>query len=454
MNVDLATPVILDNPVEWSIAVQELEVGVCYRRLVSGPVTQLNGDVEIAVGLGLFSQQRIHAPAAIDPESDATILQKCNDLENIFRFHSDELIPTRHTAMDAVVGCIRLISKLRLVAKPSAERDQMATIRQLTSNDIPECVSLGLEAFRPVYSSMEERYGKDLFDRLRPDWESTQSEMIESLCLADDRKSFVAVTDDSVSGFVVAKPDGATGLADVDMVAVHPDQQRSGLGATLIECSLDWLRQSGMVYAQAFTRDFSGHEPARIAFEKVGFTSMPMQPLPLYMKLGSMEPSVERSPNIRRIAEADVAACVRFGLESFRPVFASFERRHGADVFPRMFPEWENSQAEYMESACTSTDKETWVYEKGGAVSGFMVLTTNDQMLGGIELLAVDPDKQGHGVGTALNAFGLDRLREAGMVYAIVSTANDPGHAPARRSYEKVGFIPMPIQWNLLIAKL
>jgi len=330
----------------------------------------------------------------------------------------------------------------------------MPTFRQLTSDDVPECVSLGLEAFRPVHLSMEQRYGKDLFARLRPDWETAQTELIEHLCTADGKQSLVAASDGSVLGFIVASPDSTTGLASVDIVAVHPSEQRTGLGRMLIEHSVDGLRQSGMVYAQAYLRDFPGHEPARISFERAGFASMPMQPMPLYMKLDHEEPSTESPTNIRPVTEADVAECVRFGLESFRPVFASFKERHGELVFPRMFPEWEARQAEYIELVCMNTDKETWVYETDGAVSGFVVLTVNDQMLGEIELLAVDPDRQGHGIGTALNQLGLDRLRQAGMAYAIVATANDPGHAAARRSYEKVGFTPMPIQWNFLITKL
>jgi hypothetical protein len=36
-------------------------------------------------------------------------------------------------------------------------------------------------------------------------------------------------------------------------------------------------------------------------------------------------------------------------------------------------------------------------------------------------------------------------MREAGMRIAIVGTGEDPGHAPARRTYEKVGYTVFPI---------
>ena len=164
--------------------------------------------------------------------------------------------------------------------------------------------------------------------------------------------------------------------------------------------------------------------------------------VPLYTRLDHETPSSAGSTHIRRIREADVADCVHFGVESFRSVFASFREQHGEGVFPRMFPDWEETQAQHIESVCRSSDKDTWVYESHGAVSGFVVMSTTDQSLGEIELLAVDPQAQGHGIGTVLNQKALDRLREAGMAYAIVATANDPGHAAARRSYEKAGFRP------------
>lgn len=161
------------------------------------------------------------------------------------------------------------------------------------------------------------------------------------------------------------------------------------------------------------------------------------------------------NPDIRPIAPDDVAECVSFGLESFRPVFNGFREHYGTDLFNALRPDWENTQSAYIEKACTSDDKETWVSVADGVATGFIVLVVNDDSgLGGIELLAVNPDHQGEGIGTALNDFGTQRLREAGMRFVIVATGTDPGHAPARRSYEKAGFTPMSIQPFLLTQRL
>lgn len=60
-------------------------------------------------------------------------------------------------------------------------------------------------------------------------------------------------------------------------------------------------------------------------------------------------------------------------------------------------------------------------------------------------MLAVDPDDQGHGAGTDLTDFATDWLRGAGMQVAMVETGGDPGHAPARRVYEKADYRPLPV---------
>jgi GNAT superfamily N-acetyltransferase len=60
-------------------------------------------------------------------------------------------------------------------------------------------------------------------------------------------------------------------------------------------------------------------------------------------------------------------------------------------------------------------------------------------------MLAVDPGHQHRGLGTALTAFAIERIRAAGAPVAMVGTGADPGHAPARRTYEKAGFSLVPM---------
>lgn len=65
--------------------------------------------------------------------------------------------------------------------------------------------------------------------------------------------------------------------------------------------------------------------------------------------------------------------------------------------------------------------------------------------VGEIWMLAVDPGHQNRGVGTTLTLYATEWIADAGMALAMAGTGGDPGHAPARRTYEKSGYTLMPI---------
>jgi len=63
-----------------------------------------------------------------------------------------------------------------------------------------------------------------------------------------------------------------------------------------------------------------------------------------------------------------------------------------------------------------------------------------DRSLGTIYNNAVSTAYQGKGIATAMYRHVLGLFQEAGLKYASVTTGLDPGHAPARKAYEKAGF--------------
>jgi len=100
-----------------------------------------------------------------------------------------------------------------------------------------------------------------------------------------------------------------------------------------------------------------------------------------------------------------------------------------------------------VEDICTAKKERVWVAEVDDAVVGFVAIELHhpERSMGETSMLAVDPDHQGGGIGTALTEFALDRLKAAGMSVAMVETGGDPGHAAARRTYEKAGYVLLPI---------
>ena len=151
-------------------------------------------------------------------------------------------------------------------------------------------------------------------------------------------------------------------------------------------------------------------------------------------------------PHIRPFDDRDSDAVVGLSLRAWAPVFPHIEEFHGSDVFLAMTPDWRASQRETVENALASATIQTWVVEVDEHVAGFVAVQLHaEHNLGEIHLLAVDPEHEGHGLGTALTAFALERIKDAGFPVAMVDTGADPGHAPARRAYEKAGFTLVPV---------
>lgn len=77
---------------------------------------------------------------------------------------------------------------------------------------------------------------------------------------------------------------------------------------------------------------------------------------------------------------------------------------------------------------------------------GFVAVKLHqDSGMGEIYMVAVDPDHQRKGIGSTLMGCAMDWMRESGMAVAMVETGADPGHAPARRVYERMGFKKLPV---------
>jgi ribosomal protein S18 acetylase RimI-like enzyme len=152
-------------------------------------------------------------------------------------------------------------------------------------------------------------------------------------------------------------------------------------------------------------------------------------------------------PRIRPFEDRDAEAVVALSLRAWAPVFTSLERALGSVIFRRLHPDWLKDQRRTVEEVCAGKHGRVWVAEVDGSAVGFVAVDVFDpkRSMGEISILAVDPDHQGDGIGTALTEFALERLKEAGMTVAMVETGGDPGHAAARRTYEKAGCVQLPI---------
>ncbi len=150
---------------------------------------------------------------------------------------------------------------------------------------------------------------------------------------------------------------------------------------------------------------------------------------------------------IRPYSDNDLEAIVELSLCAWEPVFHSFQQVLGPAIYALIYPDWQTSQKEAVTTVCQDVAKYTVVVaEVDGRVVGFLAYELNyTNKTGEVYMLAVHPDHQKRGIGTELNNYALAKMKERGMKLAVVGTGGDPGHAPARKAYEKVGYTALPL---------
>lgn len=149
---------------------------------------------------------------------------------------------------------------------------------------------------------------------------------------------------------------------------------------------------------------------------------------------------------IRPFNKSDINDLVRLSLLAFEPVFLSFEKILGPKIYPIIYPDWRKGQKEAVEKVCNNEKITLWVAEVDGNVAGYVAYELyDDDKSGEVQLLAVHPDHQNHGIGTELNTLALQKMKESGIKMAVVATGGDESHAPARKSYEKAGYTALPL---------
>lgn len=143
----------------------------------------------------------------------------------------------------------------------------------------------------------------------------------------------------------------------------------------------------------------------------------------------------------RQVRTDEVEQIAAMAVRAWRPVFESFHRMLGDALFDAVNADWEANKANQVRQAATHRPDNVHVTEIDGKVVAFMTFWVDQDGGGGrIGNNAVDPEWQGHGIGTFQNDRVLQLMREHGVRVVQVTTGGDESHAPARRAYEKAGF--------------
>jgi len=146
--------------------------------------------------------------------------------------------------------------------------------------------------------------------------------------------------------------------------------------------------------------------------------------------------------HIRPMAAHDIERIVDIAELAWRPIYEHFcelqERALGTVARPA------NIERKRKEVRAFAERHPEWVLvtELDGEVVGFLTFTLDQESkIGEIGNNAIHPAYHNRGLGSAQYRKALEVFRQAGMRFAAVTTGLDNAHAPARRAYERVGFV-------------
>lgn len=145
---------------------------------------------------------------------------------------------------------------------------------------------------------------------------------------------------------------------------------------------------------------------------------------------------------IRPYAASDRERLLRICVAAFAPIHRGFEEALGSEIFRRRFDGWEE-QYDKTFRAIDPLDPSVQVHvveEAGIPVAFVFTILDAARRIGEIGLNAVDPARQGQGIGRMMHEFALAELKARGAEVAYVGTGGDAAHAPARAAYAAVGF--------------
>jgi len=144
---------------------------------------------------------------------------------------------------------------------------------------------------------------------------------------------------------------------------------------------------------------------------------------------------------VRDLEPADVAAAVAIAVAAWEPIFASFRRILGEELYAAIRPDPAAAKAAQVRAACEAdSSAHACVAELDGRVVGFATYYAKPSGVGEIGNNAVRPDCRGRGIAPRMYAYVQERLKALGMRFVEVATGGEASHAPARRAYEKAGF--------------
>jgi ribosomal protein S18 acetylase RimI-like enzyme len=153
-------------------------------------------------------------------------------------------------------------------------------IRDFRPTDLPALIDLTIDAFRPLFeAALPALLDATVFAHDHGTWADDYRREVPTLHDPEADRFIVLAEEptdaDRLLGYVGWQVN-ADGSGRLQMVAVHPDARRRGIGGAVCRAALDRLRRRGVTVVHIGTGGDPFHAPARRLYESLGFTGYPV----------------------------------------------------------------------------------------------------------------------------------------------------------------------------------
>ena len=140
-----------------------------------------------------------------------------------------------------------------------------------------EILALTVKAWTPVFQKLRPVVQDYVYQNFYPNgWEDRQVADIAEYLDAESDQVQVAMGGDRVVGFVGIRLHPDDQMGEIYVLAVDPDQQRTGIASALMDAATAQMRAKGAKMVMVETGDDPGHAASRAAYEQYGFTRWPV----------------------------------------------------------------------------------------------------------------------------------------------------------------------------------